>query len=57
MKNKIKNARRKLGLTQAELAAAVGVSRAAVQSWELGRRNPGACVIFRIDALLKEAEK
>lgn len=40
-KTKIKNLRKKLGLSTAELGARVGVSRRTVEDWEQGRRNPG----------------
>lgn len=36
----IKALRKKLGLTQAELARQLGVNRAAVNQWEHGKQNP-----------------
>lgn len=37
IRNKIKRAREMLGMTQAELAAEIGVSRRTVEGWEAGR--------------------
>jgi len=40
------------GLTQAQLADRLGVSRAAVESWETGRREPRASrLVDWVDAL------
>lgn len=40
MKSKIKQLREHLGLTQAELGAAVGVSRQAINAVETGKFDP-----------------
>lgn len=40
---RIKSLRRSLKMSQEELAALLGVTRAAVGSWELGRGHPSAC--------------
>ena len=37
---KVKYARKQLGMTQAELASALGVSFATVNRWENGQVNP-----------------
>lgn len=50
--------RRRTGLDQAELAAAVGVSRITISNWERGIREPAAtdlpplCAAFRTRGLL-----
>lgn len=40
--------RREAGLSQATLAAAVGVTVSAVKAWENGRRRPSAASIMRL---------
>lgn len=42
LKNKIKEARKELGLSQAKLADTVGVSRNTISSIETGQFNPTA---------------
>ena len=49
---RIAAARKKQGMTQEQLAAALNVSRAAVSNWEKGRRLPDAEMIVRISKLL-----
>ena len=44
----LKNARIKSGLTQAELAGAVGISERAVQNYEYGKRVPDAYVVQKL---------
>jgi len=44
--------RKKLGLTQVELADLLGVSEQAVQSWESGRRNPSVVAEKALLALI-----
>lgn len=39
---KVKMVRKRLGLTQAQLACALGVSFATVNRWENGQVNPSA---------------
>ena len=39
---RVKTVRKELGLTQKELAAALGVSFATVNRWENGQVNPSA---------------
>lgn len=58
-------AREKAGLSQAETARQLNVSRSAVCIWEAGRSNPSienlkaAAALFRctVDELLREDEK
>lgn len=40
--------RKNAGLSQATLAAAVGVTVSAVKAWENGRRRPSAASIMRL---------
>ena len=44
--------RKKKGLTQAELAAAVGVSTSAVGNWEAGLRRPRYDTLLRLASVL-----
>ncbi len=39
---KVRTVRKQLGLTQAELASALGVSFATVNRWENGQTNPSS---------------
>jgi putative transcriptional regulator len=48
MKNQIREQRRQLGLSQAELASALGVSRQTVISIESGRYLPSLPLAFTI---------
>jgi putative transcriptional regulator len=48
MKNQIREQRRQLGLSQAELAGALGVSRQTVISIESGRYLPSLPLAFTI---------
>ncbi|MSO73764.1 MAG: XRE family transcriptional regulator [Alphaproteobacteria bacterium] len=41
----------RLGLTQGEFAARIGVSRGAVSRWEKGRHRPNADVLVRLGRL------
>ena len=47
----IKKLRKRLGITQRELAALVGVSGPAVQSWEQGNARPGGDNLAALVAL------
>lgn len=42
LKNRLKETRKKLGLSQSELAKIVGVSRNTISSIEVGQFNPSA---------------
>lgn len=47
--SELRRARRLLAYTQDELAAALGVSRRALQAWELGEQSPrGVASIIRL---------
>ena len=52
----ITTARRALGLTQEELAAASGVTQAALSRYENGMREPDADVLVRLAAALGVTE-
>ena len=47
--------REQAGLTQAEVAGALGVSRVAVHLWETGQRTPRGDLAVRYLGLLHEA--
>jgi transcriptional regulator with XRE-family HTH domain len=48
--------RRRLGLTQAELAARLGQDEGQISRWERGRRTPHPAIAGRIDLALRELE-
>jgi transcriptional regulator with XRE-family HTH domain len=50
----IATARRELNLTQAELAAALGVDKQSVSNWECGRNAPWPAHRERLLSKLKE---
>jgi DNA-binding transcriptional regulator YiaG len=50
----VKRIRERAGASQGEMAAAVRVSRAAVASWEQGRRIPRGATAVRYAKLLRE---
>lgn len=60
----LQKAREKSGMTQREVAAAIGVDQSAVSLWETGRTMPRASVLIRlaklygvtVDDLLSESE-
>jgi putative transcriptional regulator len=58
MKNRVKELREQAGLSQAELAAGVGVSRQTVNSIERGRYLPSLPLAFSLarffDTLIEE---
>ena len=45
--------RKELGLTQAQLAAAIGMSKHAVSSWEIGRNKISPSSALRMSARLQ----
>ncbi len=53
MKNTIKVERAKLGITQTDLAAAVGVSKQTIVSVETGRFVPSTILAMKIAAFFK----
>lgn len=48
----LKDARRKKGLNQKEVAAALGVSQPTVSDWEAGRKMPTRKHLLRLSELL-----
>jgi len=54
MKTKIKELRKKIGLTQEDLAKAVGVTRQTIISLEAGKYNPSLELAWRIMKVLKK---
>ncbi|MDR0861232.1 MAG: helix-turn-helix transcriptional regulator [Oscillospiraceae bacterium] len=48
MENKVEELRRRRGVLQEELAAAVGVSRQTIGSLENGRYNPSITLAFKL---------
>ena len=48
MENELQEARKKLHLTQREVAEKVGITARAYQRYEYGEREPGVCVAIRI---------
>ncbi len=53
----IRELRAKLGLTQEQFAAKVGVTFSTVNRWESGRSNPSPLARRRISELVEWAEK
>jgi putative transcriptional regulator len=53
MKTKIKELRKKLKITQEELAEKVGVTRQTINSLEKGRYNPSLELAYKISKALK----
>jgi transcriptional regulator with XRE-family HTH domain len=45
------------GMTQAEVAAAIGCSPVSVSNWELGRTEPGAFAVKQLEAFWKRKAK
>ncbi|GAA6761522.1 ImmA/IrrE family metallo-endopeptidase [Thermus oshimai] len=54
---KLRQARERAGLTQEEVARALGVSRELVSLWENGERVPGAAYLARLASLYGVKEK
>lgn len=52
MGEKIRQAREKAGLSQHELAQALGVSHAAISFWESGRTAPTIGNLYRLASIL-----
>ena len=53
MKTKIKESRKKLKMTQEQLAEAVGVSRQTINALEQGKYNPSLELAYKISKTLK----
>lgn len=47
-----KSAREKSGLTQRDLAVAIGVDQSAVSLWEIGKTRPRAKLLLRLAEIL-----
>ena len=56
-KAKIKELRKKLGITQAELSEIIGCSLPSVEHWERGYRNPGDEYGERLERLWRIANR
>ena len=52
----IEQVRQQLGMTQAELGKAVGVSERTIQNWEWGRTSPRPNQVKAIEQLLADGE-
>jgi len=50
---RIREARKRAGLTQARLAELVFVASMSLKNWEAGRTNPGATSVIRLAAVLR----
>jgi transcriptional regulator with XRE-family HTH domain len=55
--NQLREARERAGLTQSDVARAIGVSPAAVSRWEAGKRRPSAATAARLGRLLERLER
>ena len=53
---KIRSVRRRLGLTQKELARRLGVARATVTRWENGSRRPSRIAVLAFRSALEAKE-
>lgn len=49
---RVREARKESGMTQEELATAVGVTQAAVTQWETGKSTPTLPVLIRLSETL-----
>lgn len=52
MGEKLKAARRAAGMTQAQLAEAIGVNQMHVSRWESGKVEPGVLIVKRMAEVL-----
>ncbi len=52
-----KEIRKRAGLSQADIARALGVGQPAVAAWETGRRAPGARYAVKLAELLWKLER
>nr|PZN59662.1 MAG: transcriptional regulator [Sphaerobacter thermophilus] len=53
MREALRNARKEQGMTQAEVAAAVGISRNYYNEIEMGRGCPHGAILLRLAKVLK----
>ncbi len=56
MQNEVLEARSKTGLTQAQFAQALHISKRTLQEWEQGRRKPSGAAITLIDIVFRHPE-
>lgn len=49
----IRSRRESLGMSEAQFAAALGVSARSVRFWQLGKRNPSKAVVMLMKGLRK----
>jgi DNA-binding transcriptional regulator YiaG len=54
---RVREIRRRAGLTQDEIASALGVTESCVSHWEAGRRQPRGKVAIRYGRLLAALEE
>lgn len=54
--NNIEQTRRQLGMTQAQLGRAIGVSERTIQNWEWGRTAPSHHHVKAIEQLVADGE-
>lgn len=52
----IEQARQELGMTQAQLGDAIGVSERTIQNWEWGKTSPRPAQVKAIERLLADRE-
>ena len=52
----IEQARQELGMTQAQLGDAIGVSERTIQNWEWGKTSPRPAQVKAIENLLADRE-
>lgn len=52
----IEQARQQLGMTQAQLGDAIGVSERTIQNWECGKTSPRPAQVKAIESLLADRE-
>lgn len=52
----IEQARQELGMTQAQLGDAIGVSERTIQNWEWGKTSPRPAQVKAIERLLADNE-
>lgn len=53
LKRKLKEVRERLGLSQSQMAAKLGVPKRTLQSWENDQRTPSALALEALEAKLK----
>tara|TARA_R110002012_G_scaffold183908_1_gene350445 strand:- start:144 stop:320 length:177 start_codon:yes stop_codon:yes gene_type:complete len=57
MKDKFKKDRKRLNLTQVQLAPLLGVSVKSIKNYEQGIRKPSKAVLMLLDRLMKDHKK